>query len=146
MANIFEDTFIRVQELKEIVNHGTDEAAKDAARLEYGRLMDAVEALGGPGRRIWREYEAARLNGNTRLDLNDVIWDREVEGLVSCMRENGIEEFTFSSGWSSSVEIGWLFVQNGCRVAGMAEVQGSMDYFEGRRTVKHGYVLQVAGN
>ncbi len=34
---------------------------------------------------------------NEYIDLHDVVWDKDVEALISSLRENGIEYFTFSS-------------------------------------------------
>lgn len=138
MKNIFESTYARVQELKEeIEGTAEDSAEREAAMTEYDSLMRAIDGLGKPAVRIWRDYSTARDNGNGRLDINDVVWDRDVEGLVRCMRDNGIKEFTFSSGWSSSVDIAWLFVQSGCRLTGMAEVKG-------HDGMMHGYLFEVA--
>ena len=144
--NIFAETYAQTQELKAQYNAAKEagsEAGMQAARDAYNTLMESIEGLGAAACRIWREYETARENENARLDISEVVWDKDVESLVSCMRENGISEFTFSSGWSSAVETAWLFTQNGCEVAGMTEVNGSMDYFAGKREKKHGYLFRV---
>lgn len=144
--NIFAETYAQTQELKaqyKAAEEAGSEAGMQAARDTYNTLMKSIEGLGATACRIWREYETARENENARLDINEVVWDRDVESLVSCMRENGISEFTFSSGWSSAVETAWLFTQNSCEVVGMAEVNGSMDYFAGKREKKHGYLFKV---
>lgn len=145
MMNIFESTYTRVQELKEAIQGMAEGSAeREAVMAEYDSLMQAIDDLGKPAARIWRDYSNARGNGNERLDINDVVWDHEVEGLVSCMRGNGIKEFTFSSGWSSSVDIAWLFVRSGCRLAGMVEVNGRRDPFEDKHDMMHGYLFEVA--
>lgn len=145
MMNIFESTYTRVQELKEAIQGMAEGSAeREAVMAEYDSLMQAIDGLGKPAARIWRDYSNARDNGNERLDINDVVWDHEVEGLVSCMRDNGIKEFTFSSGWSSSVDISWLFVRSGCRLAGMVEVNGRRDPFEDKHDMMHGYLFEVA--
>ncbi|WP_406040089.1 hypothetical protein [Succinimonas sp.] len=51
-----------------------------------------------------------------------MVWDNEAPGLIAAMRENGIEKFTFSSGWSRAVETAWLFQKNGCALEGLAEI------------------------
>lgn len=141
--NIFETAYAQVQEIKKAYEVAEDEAEKEEARLGYHALMEGIEGLGVAACRIWREYETARENGNDRLDISEVVWEKDVESLISCMRENGISEFTFSSGWSSAVETAWLFIQNGCEVAGMIEVNGSMDYFTGEHEKKHGYLFRI---
>ena len=141
--NIFETAYAQMQELKKSYEAAADGAGKEKARAGYNALMEGIEGLGAAACRIWREYETAMENGNARLDISEVVWEKDVESLISCMRENGISEFTFSSGWSSAVETAWLFTQNGCEVAGMAEVNGSMNHFAGEREKKHGYLFRV---
>ena len=141
--NIFETTYAQMQELKKAYEAAGDEAGKEKARAGHRALMEGIEGLGAAACRIWREYETARENGNARLDISEVVWEKDVESLISCMRENGSSEFTFSSGWSSAVETAWLFTQNGYEVAGMAEVNGSMNHFAGEHEKKHGYLFRV---
>ena len=141
--NIFETTYAQMQELKKAYEAAGDEAGKEKARAGHHALMEGIEGLGAAACRIWREYETARENGNDRLDISEVVWEKDVESLISCMRENGISEFTFSSGWSSAVETAWLFTQNGCELAGLVEVNGGMNHFAGEHEKKHGYLFRV---
>ncbi len=141
--NIFETAYAQVQELKKAYDAASDEAGKEKIRAGHADLMKRIEEMGTAACRIWREYETARDNGNTHLDISEVVWDKDVEELISCMRENGISEFTFSSTWSSAVETAWLFTQNGCKLCGLAEVNGSVSYLTGEREKKHGYLFKI---
>lgn len=141
--NIFEEIYAREQEFKNGYAAATDENGKEKAKAGHHALMESIEGLGAAACRIWREYETARENGNTRLDISEVVWDKDVESLISCMRENGISEFTFSSTWSSAVETAWLFSKNGCELSGLIEVNGSMDHLTGKHEKKHGYLFRV---
>ncbi len=141
--NIFEEVYAQEQKIRKAYNEAQDEAGKEKARAGYHALMERIEELGETACRIWREYEAARENGNARLDISEVVRDKDVESLVACMRENGISEFTFSSGWSSAVEIAWFFTQNGCELGGLVEVNGGRDHFTGEHGKKHGYLFKV---
>ena len=116
--------------------------------LEHGRRetaakMQGIEDRGGVACRLWREYEISRENENSILDIQDVVWDKDVESLIDGMREFGIDRFTFSSGWSSAVETAWLFKQNGCELEGLVEVNGNMNFFEGKHETRHGYLFRV---
>lgn len=142
--NIFETAYTQMQELKKAYDAATDEAGKEKARAGYRTLLEGIERLGAAACRIWREYETSRENGNVCLDISEVVWEKDVESLISCMRENGISEFTFSSGWSSAVETAWLFMQNGCELCGLVEVNGSMNHFAGEHEKKHGYLFRVS--
>ena len=102
-----------------------DEEGQEEARTEIHRLWDSITAKGDTYARIYRDYKDAMNKGNTYIDFHDVIWDQDVPGLIACMRENGIERFTFSSGWSSAVETAWLFKKNGCILEDLVQVSGS---------------------
>ena len=141
-SSIFETTYTKVQALHKAYQ-AADDAGKTAIRDSYKALMKEFEALGAAACRIWRDYETSRDCGNEYLDINDVVWDKDVESLISCMREHGIEKFTFSSSWSSAVETAWLFTENGCELGGLVEVNGSMNYFAGEHEKKHGYLFKV---
>ena len=82
--------------------------------------------------------------GNEYIDLNDTIRDEAVEGLVACMKENGIEHFTFSSTWSSAVETAWLFQKAGCRLEGLIEINSQHKAFMSDEYEKaHGYLFKL---
>lgn len=141
--NIFETAYAQVQELKKAYDAASDEAGKEKIRAAHADLMKRIEEMGTAACRIWREYETARDNGNTCLDISEVVWDKDAEELISCMRENGISEFTFSSTWSSAVETAWLFTQNGCKLCGLVEVNGSVNYLTREREKKHGCLFKI---
>ena len=143
MKNIFEETYTQIAELKKAYDAAKDEDGREKARAAYHDLMKPLEALGSAAGRLWREYETSRDNGNSLLDISDVVWEKDVESLISCMRRIGIGQFTFSSTWSSAVETAWLFKQNGCELEGLVEINGSMNFFEEKREKKHGYLFRV---
>ena len=123
--NIFAETYAQVQELKKQYNaakDAEDEAGMQAARDAYNLLMDGIGTAGESSVRIYRLYEEAHDCGNEYIDFNEVIWDKDVAGMVAALQENGITHFTFSSSWSGAVDTAWLFTQNGCRLAGLVEI------------------------
>ena len=147
MKNTFEAAY--QQELKiradyDVAEDARSEEGKEAARAAIHELWDSIDAKGQAYSRIYREYKDSRDKGNEYLDLHDVIWDKDVESLITCMRENGIERFTFSSGWSSAVESAWIFQQNGCRLQGLIELNSpNMNWFTGEREKLHGYLFSI---
>ena len=141
--NIFEEVYEQEQKIRKAYNEAQDEVGKEKARIDHRVLMGCIEGLGEAACRIWREYETARENGNARLDISEVVWDKDVEDLIACMRENGISEFTFSSTWISAVETAWSFTQNGCELGGLVEINGGRDHFTGEHEKKHGYLFKV---
>lgn len=143
MKNIFEETYTQIAELKKAYDAAKEEDGRQKARDAYHDLLKPLEQLGDAAGRLWREYEISRDNGNGLLDISEVVWEKDAESLISCMRNIGIEQFTFSSTWSSAVETAWLFKQNGCELEGLVEINGSMKFFEGKREKKHAYLFRV---
>lgn len=143
MKNIFEETYTQIAELKKAYDAANDEDGREKARTAYHDLLKPLEEFGSAAGRLWREYETSRDNGNGLLDISEVVWEKDAESLISCMRNIGIEQFTFSSTWSSAVETAWLFKQNGCELEGLVEISGSMSFFEGEREKKRAYLFRV---
>lgn len=145
--NIFAETYAQVQELKKQYNAAKDagnEAGMQAARDAYNLLMDGIGTVGESSVRIYRLYEEAHDCGNEYIDFNEVVWDRDVAGMVAALRENGITHFTFSSGWSGAVDTAWLFTQNGCRLEGLVEINSPHKAFGSDEYEKaHGYLFSI---
>ena len=144
MANIFEATYEKVQELKKAFDIATDEVSRDEIRGAYAATMQGLDSLGTEERIIWRAYEESRDCGNEYLDLHDCIQEDRVSGLIKALRENGISKFTFSSNWSSAVETAWLFTKEGCSLEGIIEINSTHKKFMSDEYEKaHGYLFKV---
>ena len=143
MMNTFEITYTKVQNLHKSYQIA-DEDGKIAIRASYNALMKEIDSLGKAAGRIWREYEISRDCGNEYLDINDVVWDKDVESLISCMREHGIEKFTFSSSWSSATETAWLFQKAGCKLEGLVEINSQhKEIMSDEYEKAHGWLFRV---
>lgn len=144
MTNVFEEAYIKAQEAKKAFNAATTDNEKNEARALYKEAGAKIEALGEIACRIYREYEKSKDSGNEHLDISEVVWDKDVKSLISTMRENGIEHFTFSSTWSGAVETAWLFQQNGCKLEGLIEINSHFTKWDSDEHEKaHGYLFRV---
>ena len=144
MMNIFEETYKGIQEAKKAYAAATNEAQQDAARAIYKQSTAKLDGLSNTEQRIWNAYETAKDCGNEYIDLNDTIRDDAVEDLVACMKEYGIEAFTFSSTWSGAVETAWLFQKAGCTLAGLIEINSQYQAFMSDEYEKaHGYLFKL---
>lgn len=144
MMNIFEETYKEIQKAKKAYAAATSKDEQDAARALYEQVTAKLDGLSGTEQRIWKAYEAAKDCSNKYLDLNDTISDDAVEGLVACMKEYGIEAFTFSSTWSHAVETAWLFQKTGCTLAGIVEINSQHKAFMSDEYEKaHGYLFKL---
>lgn len=139
--------YTKMQEIKAAYN--TARAQKntegmEAARAAHQALMAEIEIRGGSYGKVFQLYEDAMERGNEYIDLRDVIWDKDVAGLISSLRENGIEHFTFSSTWSGAVETAWLFTRNGCILEGLVEINGTCTRIGTDEYEKvHGYLFAI---
>ena len=128
MLELMKKYYEQYQEIKrayDAADEQNDEAGKVAAREAYHEWKDKVVAEGEDFWRVYQMYENAQNRGNEYIDIHDVIWDKDVPALIDRLRKAGIQKFTFSSTWSSTVETAWLFLQNGRKVEGMAEINGT---------------------
>ena len=142
--NIFEEAYKQIQEAKKAYENAMDEAGQDAARAIYKQATAELDSLSTTEQHIWSAYETAKDCGNEYIDLNDSISDDAVEELIACMREYGIEAFTFSSTWSSAVETAWLFQKAGCSLSGLIEINSHYKAFMSDEYEKaHGYLFKI---
>jgi hypothetical protein len=64
--------------------------------------------------------------------------------MIESLKALGIEKFTFSSTWSSSVEVAWLFTQNGCTLEGLVEINGKCKQtFSDDFEKAHGFLFSI---
>lgn len=142
--NIFEETYNKVKLAKKAFDTATTETEKAEARVLYKTAGAEITTLGEIACRIYREYETSRDSGNDYLDISEAVWDKDVESLIKCLRDNGIEHFTFSSTLSSAVETAWLFQQNGCTLEGLIEINSRFTKWNSDEHEKaHGYLFRV---
>ena len=60
--------------------------------------------------------------GNEKINFSECIWEHDIEGIVTCLKENGSVEFTISSTFSSLIETLAEFQKHGFQMAGLTEV------------------------
>ncbi|MCD7837909.1 MAG: hypothetical protein LUG65_03240 [Clostridiales bacterium] len=101
-----------------------DQAMIEAAQTSMKQFNKMMVQKGETYCTVYRLYAEAQDRGNAYPDLRENIWDRDVKALIDAFREYGINHFTFSSGWTNTVETAWLFLQNGCKLEGMVELYG----------------------
>ena len=129
MTNIFEETYNTIAEAKKAYKEATTAEGRDAAREAAEAAEARIDEKGDIAWKIWRAYEKSRDNENEILNFDDIIWDRDVEALTACMKENGIKAFTYSCRATDAVETLWLFKQAGCTIGEMVEVNLRKDFF-----------------
>lgn len=127
MNRLFAETYARDQEIEaryDAAELKNDLAAMEQARTDHFALEADIQAQGKPFERLYSLYAAAMKVGNEYIDLSELHEYRDAKELIDSFREYGVEAFTFSTGWSSATESAWAFLQNGCTLAGMVEING----------------------
>ena len=147
MKNTFEAIYQKHEEIK--ARFQAAKAEKNAevmeqARAEYQRLEESIERKGVTFATMYDLYKSARERGNEYIDISECYEYRNEAALIADFRECGIDTFTFSSSWSSAVESAWAFIQNGCTLMGMVEINAKTKNWEGDDYEKrHAYLFKV---
>jgi hypothetical protein len=144
MTNIFEETYEAMEEAKKAYAQATTDEGKEAAEAAYGKAKDRIAEQGDIAWRIWRAYENSRENENSILNFDDIIWDRDVEAITACLKENGIKEFTYSCRATDAVETLWLFKEAGCTIGEMVEVNLRKDFWGKTYEKGHAFKMSIA--
>ena len=100
-----------------------DTKAMDACQDSHQNLLQEVRVEGEAFGDMMRLYSEMKQQGNSRLDLSGT--SRKPEEIIRIFRDFGVKEFTFSSTWSSAIQVSWAFTQLGCTLEGMIEIYGS---------------------
>ena len=104
-----------------------DAAAMDACQDAYQDLLQEVRAEGEAFGDMMRLYSDMKKHGSFPTRRSSDL--REPEKILKTFREFGVTEFTFSSSWSSAIQVAWQFTQLGCKLKGMTEIYGSGQKF-----------------
>ena len=121
--NRFEEFYNRQQELSKAYKATPTQETAEYCKTEMDAIWKEITSKGIAFTAIFNYYADSLSNGNKYLDIGrDVIWEKDVPAFLSVMRMEGIKQFTFSSSWSSAIEIAWRFQQHGCTLEGLTEV------------------------
>lgn len=96
-------------------------AIKVYDELIASKSNQKLSDLGINGTLFWA-YRNSKSCNNEFIDFNDVIWESDVEQIVSQCRKHAVDTITISSTFSGLTEVLWEMVQLGCKVEGMAKV------------------------
>ena len=111
----------------------------DAAR---GKQI-TFEELGANHTFFWAYTNSREAEAET-LDFEDVIWEKDIPQIVDSCRCFGINRFTISCKMSSMSETIWEFEKHGCKLLGMAMVNGRFkDWQTGEREKKPAFEIRV---
>lgn len=84
-------------------------------------VCDKLSDIGINGT-LFYAYRISVEIGNETIDFNGTIWNRDVKPIIDGCKKYGIDTITISSTFSGMNELVWQFLQNGCTLLGMKEV------------------------
>lgn len=85
---------------------------------------------------LYCSYLNAKEAENDYIDFNDVIWDNEVEHIVSDCRTYGIDYITISSTSSELIETLAKFEELGCKMIGLVKIKSRYtDFMTGEKRI-----------
>lgn len=121
-----------------------DQAGMEAARTRHQELCQEARDNGKDFCFILRLYTEMKECGNQMIDLHDCHEDNAAE-TISFFKKYGIQQFTFSSTWSSAVKTSWAFIQSGCALAGMTNINSLYikPFSHGQREQVPAYIFTI---
>ncbi|WP_302158362.1 hypothetical protein [uncultured Acidaminococcus sp.] len=128
---MLEKFYERHEELErklDAAENGGNTKAMEACQKAHQELLEEVRAEGETFGDMMRLYSEMKQQGNSRLDISRTY--RKPEEIIKIFRDFGVKEFTFSSTWSSAIQVSWAFTQLGCTLKGMTEVHGTKRDFQ----------------
>lgn len=107
------------------------------AKLEEPDAVRATPTELGIHRLVVRAYFYSALADNELINFDDCIFDEDVGGIIGECRKQKIREFTVSSTFSGIVRTIALFIEKGCTLDGMVNVNDSYQdpFSDEKRTI-----------
>lgn len=74
-----------------------------------------LEEAGVNGTLYWA-YRHSKEIGLKTIDFSEVIWEKDIEPIVTTLRDAGYESFTITCNFSGLLDTLWRFTNLGCRI------------------------------
>lgn len=119
----------RKQEIIDIFGWDSEELKewyKEKEQLTYPVPAGACKAY-----RAWRQTIERE---EDEVEMNDFLWDREVEDFVECLRKAGIKTFVYTNQSTAVMENLHDFEKAGCRMQGLCRIERTERRFGAEQT------------
>lgn len=91
----------------------------------------------------WAYHESLEAENNV-IDFSEAIWDGDVEPIIEACKQYGLERITISSNFSGMNPILWQFLERGCTIEGMTQVNARYkNIWTGERELKPAIVVKI---
>lgn len=136
---MLKDFYNKLKDLRNRFNKAATEEEKNQLEAEYEDLDARIKEKGEGFAWVFNLYKTSQENENSRLDIGEnCIWDEEIPKFLKGLEDAGIEEFTYSSRWSSANKVAFEFCKAGWKVTGMTLVNTY------KKTFEEGYAQEPA--
>lgn len=144
MTNIFEETYTKIQQIKTAFNNATTDDEKREAIKEFSDITEEFKKKSRCLNRIMNDYEVSRDSGNEILNIRDSVHENQVEELLKALKDNGINEFTFSASSTEALENAWKFQEAGYKLQGIVEINSEYkEFFSDKYKKAHAYLFRA---
>ncbi len=127
MKNMFAEDWKMGQEIRAAYNNANSEEERQVAMQAMQDFRACIAAKGKKYNLFYGLYADAQERENDCIDFNEIIWEKDVPDFIASLKEYGIKKFSYSSTCTGVANIAWVFLQNGCNMDGMAEINGHKD-------------------
>ena len=96
----------------------------DSAELKawYEEDQAAIYPIPQGACKAYRAYTSTLEHGEDEIEMNDFLWDREVEDFVTALREAGFTSFIYTNQSTAVMENLHDFAKAGCTMTGLTTI------------------------
>ena len=90
------------------------------------------------------DYDVSRDSGNEILNIRESINQNQVDEFISVLKDNGINEFTFSASSTEALENAYKFQEAGYKLQGIVEINSEYkEFFSDEYKKIHAYLFRA---
>lgn len=117
---------------KEIINtFGWDSNELKNWYEEHDKMTYPIESGAA---KAYRAFQYSLVNGNEEFEMEDFLWDREVEDFVDTLRKAGIKTFVYTNQSTAVMENLHGFETAGCKMEGLCKIERKVKHFGTEKT------------
>ena len=112
---------------KEIINtFGWDSNELKNWYEEHDKMKYPIESGAA---KAYRAFQYSLVNGNEEFEMEDFLWDKEVEDFVDTLRKAGISTFIYTNQSTAVMENLHGFEEAGCKMEGLCKIERTVERF-----------------
>jgi hypothetical protein len=143
ISNDFENEYSKIREIATSLCNEKDGDIRKEILEKYDAFRAKIREKGEEYEGVFALYESMKDRNNDYVDIDCHRNESAIE-YINLFRKFGITHFTFSSTWSSAIELAWVFIQNNCGLKGMVEINSKFKNPSSRKYDKiHALLFEI---